>query len=61
MVSDEVYSKKEILIPVQPGMKIQIAEPESEQSKRTIEEQTRAMALRMLNDHIRAKNMAPKS
>ena len=55
-----MFSRQELLIPIQPGMQIKVASPESDDSLVRREEQRREQATKMLAEHIGEINMASK-
>lgn len=55
LLTDNLYSKERIMIPVVEGMILQVAAPETEESKAKREMDRRENALRMMTEHIRRK------
>jgi hypothetical protein len=52
LLTDNVFSRRELLIPVQPGMVVRIEAPEADDSLIRREEQRRESAVKMLVEHI---------
>ncbi len=60
LLTDSIFQKQELLIPVVPGLTVKVAEPESDSSRLLREEANRETALSMLNEHICKANHASK-
>ena len=61
LLTDNIFSRQELLIPVVPGMTIRVEAKESDESKKKREELRRQTALKMLSDHICEVNKCSKS
>jgi len=52
LITEEIFSKKELLIPIVPGMTLRVEAPETEVVKKKNDDKNRQMALQMLCEKI---------